>query len=186
MNTPEVPLSGSELKERLDALSELAEGGYLTDDEYSAARVNMLLDAGFDITPREAGSAAARETALMLYRAGAEPQTRTRRLFGWRTLLLIAAIIAGCAFAASRVLRSEERRTAISESLMRFWDDLRGNTAEGEPGSLHVPLPPSQSEFPGGSQNDISSSSRAAERRARAERRAADDGTMTHEPAEEP
>lgn len=136
-----------ELKKRLDELAELTEGGYITDEEYSAARVNLLLDAGFDIVPRPAGSPLSDTTPRCGFPGGAEfdgrmtPAARRGRILGLRAILLIAAIIAGCAFAASRVIRSEEQRNAIRASFMRFWDDLRGNTAEGEPGSLNVPMP---------------------------------------------
>ena len=121
----------SEIKQKMDELSELRRQNYISGEEYTTARENLLLDAGFDIIPRVENT---------LYSRPA--MRRERRGMGCGCFLMVILLafaaaggllampeekLRGIPFIGQLADREEYRE--IRQALLYFIDDLQGNPA---------------------------------------------------------
>jgi hypothetical protein len=94
MKTDAEGMAGSELmndlKQRLSELQELLEENYITESEYAAARANVLLDAGVDISVRPRAA----EPRRRMYRLEARSR-RAAAASGYERFLVPGLLIAG-------------------------------------------------------------------------------------------
>ncbi len=133
---------GNTTRQKLDELKDLRLKDYITEEEYAAARSNILLDAGFDIVPR---------TEPDTRTAYAPPQggNREKKNGGcgcFLIVLLFAVILLGGLFAVPedilKTLPGLDRLFGIEQvqdarrTILRFVDDLMGRPQTQEPAPL--------------------------------------------------
>ena len=135
----------SEFKAKFDNLDDLLSGGYISEAEYAAARENLLMDAGFDVSPRPAG----------LFRGTVAFQPREERGRSGcgcflMLLLLIVALLGGALALPEGIVKGipvlgslmeGQGLRSIRQSVAGFIDDLRGNPVNGGVGQLMTPAP---------------------------------------------
>lgn len=120
-------------RQKLDELKELRQQGYVSEEEFAAARGNILLDAGFDIVPRSDSDN--RHVDAPPPREDAEKKGGCGCLFA---LLLLLVLLVGGIFAMpedavkgipglERVFEHEQVQAA-RRTLLQFIDDLMGKS----------------------------------------------------------
>jgi hypothetical protein len=120
------------IKERLDDLQDLLEGGYVTEDEYRVARVNILREEGMDIAIHSRAPEGRRAQAEEANRDGCG-------IYSLALLILIFVVAAGTIFVASRwsePFGGRYLRTA-REWILTQWSNL----SSGFSGETQRPLP---------------------------------------------
>ena len=120
-------------RQKLDELKELKQQGYLSEEEFAAARGNILLDAGFDIVPRTDSDN--RLAYAPPPREDGEKKGGCGCLFA---LLLLLVLLLGGIFAMpedvargvpglERIFGNEQVQAA-RRTLLQFIDDLMGKS----------------------------------------------------------
>ena len=121
-----------ELKGKFDDLDDLLSGGYISKEEFAAARENLLIEAGFDVSPRTGGFISG-----LAFRRSEEESRKGCGCF-LMLLLLIAVLIGGFLALPDGILKGipvigdlieGQGIQGMRQSVMRFIDDLRGNPA---------------------------------------------------------
>ena len=139
-NTQEkMPVQAKSTKSRLDELTELHNGGYITEFEFKTARVNILKEGGMDVTTRQqqyAHRPAYREE---------EEDSKSSGCGCFLMMLLLAFLVLGVSFFAAPYW--PERFGGATAMAAREWATDRGMELRdrffGEPAPLihHVPDP---------------------------------------------
>ena len=122
----------AELKGKFDDLDDLLSGGYISKEEFATARENLLIEAGFDVSPRTGGFMGG-----LAFRKSEEE--RGNGCGCLLTFLLLVALMIGAFLALPEgilkgipVVGNLIEGQGIQEmrqSVARFIDDLRGNPA---------------------------------------------------------
>lgn len=121
-----------ELKGKFDDLDDLLSGGYISKEEFATARENLLIEAGFDVSPRTGGFIGG-----LAFRRSEEENRKGCGCF-LMLLLLIAVLIGGFLALPDGILKGipvigdlieGQGIQEMRQSVTRFIDDLRGNPA---------------------------------------------------------
>ncbi len=134
----------SELKGKFDDLDDLLSGGYISREEFAAARENLLIEAGFDVSPRESGFLGG-----LAFRSREERGRRSGCGCFLILLFLVALLIGGFLLLPEGVLKGipilgnlieGQGLQEMRQSVFNFIDDLRGNPA-GDVAPQPAPAP---------------------------------------------
>ena len=137
----------AELKGKFDDLDDLLSGGYISKEEFAAARENLLVEAGFDVSPRTGGLFGGN----LAFRPHEESGGGRSGCGCFLIFLLLAALLIGGFLALPEgVLKGipivgnlieGQGIQEMRQSVIRFIDDLRGNPAP-DTGPVSVTVSP--------------------------------------------